>query len=78
MITLITEYDNVDQYQPGEASVFSRNDGTKGLILKCPQCGLVHACSDKTNFNEETLSLSASTICQCGFHRTLTNGEWHK
>jgi hypothetical protein len=73
----IIQHKDTSEFEKNDVEVFERKNGTFGLIVCCIDCGYVHACSDRTNYNPETKTLDKSTICgNCGFHKTLKNGEW--
>lgn len=67
-----------DVSRPGEYSVFSRADKSRGIIYCCPQCGEVSAGTDKHRYNGETESLTPSIVHACGWHGWLRNGKFVK
>lgn len=57
-----------------EGIVYSRNDGTLGLIMRCPKCNQIT--TGAHIYNRETNSLTPSLRHPCGYHGYLTNGEF--
>ena len=47
-----------------------------GIIYCCPECGKTSAGTDNHMFDMNTNSCKPSLVHECGFHKTLTNGEY--
>jgi hypothetical protein len=63
-----------------QAYVVDIEDGRLSIALCCPGCGQVFIpAGPRHQFNPETKSMSPSIVHSigCGFHKTLTNGEWN-
>ena len=73
---------DTDDMKPGEAIVFDYSDGTKGLILCCPNCGRASSSSTgNPKYNEATQTVTPSIIHDkalggCGWHGHLKNGKF--
>jgi len=67
---------DTDSMVKGDYMPFERSDGTVGIIYCCPQCGEVSAGTDNHILNMETESCKHSLVHKCGFHKTLTNGNF--
>ncbi len=67
---------DTSQFIKGDFACFKRSNGTRGIIYCCPQCGKVSAGTDKHIFNGITMSCTPSLVHECGWHKTLTNGEY--
>jgi hypothetical protein len=74
MIVIANDKDPSDLL-PSEVIVYSREDGTHGLIMRCPRCNEVTT-GDTHKYNKETKSITPSLRHPCGYHGHLTNGEF--
>ena len=63
-----------EELLPNEVIVYSRSDGTFGLIMRCPKCNQVTTGTHL--YNKDTKSLTPSLVHPCGYHGYLTNGEF--
>lgn len=77
MLKIVDETEK-ENLKPGEAFIIDIGEGRLSLALVCPQCGEVFVpAGPRHRYNPETMSLSPSVVhTVCGFHKTLTNGEW--
>lgn len=70
--------DDHEDFEAGDYTVFSRKDGTFGILYCCPQCGVTSSGTDKHRYDHDTESLSPSIIHKCGWHGWLRSGQFLK
>lgn len=62
---IIAQEKEPDELLPNEGIVYDRDDGTFGLIMRCPRCNEVTTGTHK--YNKETKSLTPSLVHPCGY-----------